>query len=75
MSSLFRNRYRNESSRLTGYDYSKPGAYFITICTIKHECYFGEIIDHQIVLSEYGKIAFQKWLEIPDHFPFVELAL
>lgn len=73
MCSLFRNRFRNDSSRFPGYDYSKSGAYFITICTIKHECYFGEIIDRQIVLSEPGKIAFQKWFEIPYHFPIVIL--
>lgn len=73
MCSLFRNMFRNESSRLPGYDYSKSGAYFITICTVKHECYFGEIIDHQMLLSEPGKIAFQKWFEISDHFPFVKL--
>ncbi|MCX6320233.1 MAG: transposase [Bacteroidia bacterium] len=73
MCSLFRNRFRNESSRLPGYDYSKSGTYFITICTIKHECYFGEIIDRQMVLSEPGKIAFQKWFEIPYHFPNVIL--
>lgn len=73
MCSLYRNRFRNESSRLPGYDYSKSGAYFITICTIKHECYFGEIIDRQMVLSQPGKIAFQKWFEIPYHFPIVIL--
>jgi len=73
MCSLFRNRFRNESSRLPGYGYSKSGVYFITICTIKHECYFGKIIDRQMVLSEPGKIAFQKWFEIPYHFPIVIL--
>ena len=73
MCSLFRNRFRNESSRLPEYDYSKSGAYFITICTTNHECSFGEIIDHQMVLSESGKIAFQKWFEIQHHFPFVIL--
>jgi REP element-mobilizing transposase RayT len=31
-------------NRLKGYDYSREGAYFVTICTKKRECLFGEII-------------------------------
>ena len=34
MCALFRNKYRIESDRYHGYDYSSPGKYFITICTI-----------------------------------------
>jgi REP element-mobilizing transposase RayT len=30
---LFNNKYRIESARLKGYDYSSPGEYFVTICT------------------------------------------
>jgi REP element-mobilizing transposase RayT len=30
---LFNNKYRIESARLKGYDYSFPGEYFVTICT------------------------------------------
>ena len=37
-----RNR---QSIRLKGYDYSKAGMYFITICTYNDENLFGEIID------------------------------
>jgi len=33
------------SIRLKGYDYSQPGAYFITICTQNRACLFGEIVD------------------------------
>jgi len=29
--------------RLHGYDYSKPGIYFVTICTAKRERLFGTI--------------------------------
>jgi len=28
----FKNKYRVSSTRLTGYDYSQNGLYFITIC-------------------------------------------
>ncbi len=35
--------------------------------------YFGEIIDDEMHLNETGKLAEQFWLEIPIHFPFIEL--
>ena len=44
MTERFRNKYRSPSARLTGYDYTRNGAYFVTICTNKHICYFGDII-------------------------------
>jgi putative transposase len=40
---LFRNKYRVESTRLRGFDYAKNGAYFITIITKNRICLFGEI--------------------------------
>ncbi len=70
---LFKNKYRIESSRLKGYDYSNPGAYFITIVTKNRKCYFGNIGKNKMVLNEFGKIVKNYWREIPDHFPNVIL--
>ena len=42
MPSLF-NQHNRKSIRLKGYDYSKAGLYFITICVKDHLCLFGEI--------------------------------
>ncbi len=61
------------SIRLRGYDYSRPGAYFITICTYNRACLFGEIADDEMVLNEAGRIAEKCWHEIPSHFPHVRL--
>jgi hypothetical protein len=47
--------------------------YFVTICTQGREHYFGEIETGRMILSEIGKMAQQYWLEIPNHFTFVEL--
>jgi putative transposase len=69
--SLFRNKYRNETTRLPGFDYSQPGYYFITICTADRAHYFGEIEDSEMLFTETGAMARQCWEEIPDHFPFV----
>lgn len=67
------NIHHRKSSRLRHYDYSQPGAYFITICTRNRACLLGEIIDRKIVLNDAGKIPKQYWLEMPDHFPNVVL--
>ena len=48
---------RKNSLRLPGYNYSRPGYYFITICTKNGEAFFGEIRDDQMVLSDLGGIA------------------
>jgi len=62
-------KHHRKSIRLKNYDYSKPGIYFVTICTKNREFLFGEIINGVIVLNDAGKIAQQYWLEIPEHFP------
>ena len=67
---LFRNKYRIESSRLKGYDYSGAGAYYITIVTRNRECFFGDVVEDNMILNESGKIADKHWKEIPEHFPY-----
>ena len=73
MAEKFRNKYRISSARLQNWDYGWDGAYFITICTKNRRHYFGEIINSEMHLKETGKLAEKFWLEIPDHFPFIEL--
>jgi len=66
-------KHHRKSIRLSGYDYSQAGAYFVTIVAYQRECLFGEIIDGEMNLNDFGKIADECWRSIPDHFPFVEL--
>ncbi|MCP9441172.1 MAG: hypothetical protein NNA20_01135 [Nitrospira sp.] len=61
------------SLRLKGYDYSRPGAYFVTIVTQNRACLFGEVVDGAMRLNEIGKIVRQCWLDIPAHFAHTEL--
>jgi putative transposase len=75
-SGIISNEYgylNRRSIRLKGYDYTKKGANFITICTNEHECLFSSIENKRIVLNEIGKIAETCWLEIPKHFHGIEL--
>jgi REP element-mobilizing transposase RayT len=69
MPDKFQNKYRISSARLSAWDYSSNGAYFITICTAKRQNYFGEIINAETHLSEIGKKVYECWYNIPNHFP------
>ena len=73
MCSLFRGKYRNESFRLAGHDYASGGKYFITICTHGMIPYFGNISCAKMILSETGRIAYETWCYLPEHFPNVLL--
>ena len=65
--------HHRQSIRLRGYDYSQKGAYFLTLCTHNRECLFGEITDGVMYLNLTGEIVHQCWLDIPNHFPHVQL--
>jgi len=59
--------------RLKEYDYSQPGAYFVTVCTWRRENLFGEVVDRDVRLNEKGHIVVECWNRILEHFPGVEL--
>ncbi|CAM2862139.1 REP element-mobilizing transposase RayT [Flavobacterium succinicans] len=42
----FQNKYRIPSARLQNWDYGANGAYFITICTDKMKCLFGDVVSN-----------------------------
>ena len=48
--------HHRRSIRLKGYDYSKEGAYFVTIVTKDRECLFGDVVGGEMVLNEYGMV-------------------
>ena len=50
-------RPRRQSIRLPDYDYSQVGAYFVTICTWKWICLFGDIINTEMCLNGLGRVA------------------
>ena len=58
------NVYHRRSIRLPSYDYSLPGAYFVTICTHKHEPLFGSVDAGEMRLNAFGKIVVNIWNEI-----------
>ncbi|MBO7250155.1 MAG: transposase [Clostridia bacterium] len=62
---------KRKSTRIKNYDYSSPGAYFVTICTKTRENYFWENVGattgrpQDIILSEHGKIVEEAINNIP----------
>jgi REP element-mobilizing transposase RayT len=69
----FHNKYRIASARMQNWDYGRNAAYFITICTNNRGLFFGEIDNKKMRLNAIGKLAEYYWIEIPKHFPFIEL--
>ncbi len=55
------------------YDYSAPGAYFITICTKDRDCLFGDIANGQMALNDAGRMIDKWWLELMNEFEYIEL--
>jgi len=54
--------HHRRSIRLPAYDYTQPGAYFLTVVTHQRQCLFGEVVDGQVLVSAYGEAVRQEWL-------------
>jgi putative transposase len=54
--------HHRRSIRLKGYDYSQPGAYFITLVTYHRDCLFGSVVDGKMQLSALGEIVRDEWM-------------
>jgi putative transposase len=66
-------KHHRRSIRLKGYDYSLPGAYFVTLLCYRRRRLFGEINAGIIKHSEIGKAIHDCWLNVSEHFNFVTL--
>ena len=66
-----------KKNRLAGYDYSQPGAYFITVCVKDHRCLLSNVVgadDHigpYVALTEIGKIVEKYTRSIPGVAEYV----
>lgn len=70
---LYKNKYRIESNRMKGFDYSKEGLYFITICTNKRHFLFGKISEGKMLVNQNGKILCDCWFDLPNHYTNIVL--
>ena len=65
--------HNRRSIRLKGYDYSSEGLYFITICCQDRINRFGQVINGEMILNEFGLIAYNEWIKLADRFSNFEL--
>ncbi len=64
---------RRKSIRLRGYDYSLPGAYFVTINVHDRQKVLSSIVDDQVVLTDLGKIVTETWINLPGHYQKIDI--
>ncbi len=65
--------FSRRSLRLPDYDYSRPGAYFVTMVTFQREHLFGEIKDGEMHKNVAGKIVWEIWQSLPSRYPNISL--
>ena len=64
---------KRKPTAIPHYDYSQPGAYFITLCVEKRRPILGKIDSSpQVALSSIGKIVSDVWYSLPQRFPCLD---
>ena len=61
--------------RIPDFDYSQPGAYYVSIVTQGRRKLFGQIVDGEMVLNDIGKMVKEVIDQIPDHYPGINVEL
>lgn len=68
------DKHHRRSIRLHGYDYTQPGAYFVTICTQNKECLFVDPVLRSVVATYWQAIPrhatnvnLDAWVVMPNH--------
>ena len=84
--SIFADKFRITSSRLKNWDYSSPGFYYVTICPLNHNKFFGKIVNKEMILSIKGQITkdellktgiirsnikIDSWIIMPNHIHLI----
>ena len=64
--------HHRRSIRLKGYDYTREGFYFITICTQNRINLFGEIIEGKMNLNEAAQMVRENYYDLEIRFPNIK---
>lgn len=64
-------QHRRKALRLPGYDYSQPGAYYVTIVTKQRHCLFGDVVYGKMRLNSCGQTVMECWNHLAHHYPYV----
>jgi uncharacterized protein (TIGR00252 family) len=65
--------WKRKTPRLSEYDYSRQGAYFVTVCVQNREGLFGKILNGEMHLNQAGMAVARWWKELEKKFPPVKL--
>ena len=73
-----KNLPKRKNPRLKNFDYSKSGAYFITICTHNKQCLLSQIVGQRLAPAEnrytaYGEIAKEQLFLLEKRYPSVKI--
>ena len=73
-----KNLPKRKHPRLKNFDYSKSGAYFITICTHNKQCLLSQIVGQGLAPAEnryttYGEIAKEQLFLLEKRYPSVKI--
>ena len=69
---------KRKHPRLDNYDYSQPGAYFVTLCAHNRRCLFSRILGRglapaEIQYTKYGKIAEQQLFLLEKRYAHLKI--
>ena len=64
----FNRRKARKSNRLSGFDYSKEGYYFVTICSYQRSMFFGDVINGRMVYNSVADAIKHAIEDLPSHY-------
>ncbi len=82
----FADKFLIKSNRHQDWDYTTPANYFVTICTLNHNNFFGKIQNKKMVYSHMGlkchncliqtekhftNVKISEWIIMPNHIHFI----
>jgi putative transposase len=67
------HNHHRRSIRFQGYDYASEGGYFVTIVTYKRQNLFGDVVDGELRLNEFGRIVMKEWFKTDNIRDDIEL--
>jgi putative transposase len=65
--------WHRKSVRLPEFDYSRQGAYFVTVCVQNREGLLGRILNGEMHLNQAGIAVARWWKELEQKFPSVKI--
>jgi REP element-mobilizing transposase RayT len=65
--------HHRRSIRLRGYDYSRAGAYFVTLCVRDRQPILGTVVEDRVDHTDCGRAVADSWRWLAERYPHVDL--